>query len=83
MSRGKKKLVRKQTSEMGNIQQKQKEEEGDTREPPNRFKNDTRGRKTIFSDNDNKNYLDMHNYRELVRLQNEYQDGVFGPKFRI
>ena len=23
-------------------------------------------------------YLDMHDYRELVQLQNEYQDAVFG-----
>ena len=50
---------------MGNIQQEQREEEEeedeeDTHEPPNRCKKDTRGRKTIFSDDDNKKYLDMH-----------------------
>jgi len=42
------------------------------------YSKDPRGRKTLFSDDDNKKYLDINDYREFVRLQNEYQDGVFG-----
>ena len=58
--------------------QKKKQEEEDTHEPPNLYSKDPRGRKTLFSDDDNKKYLDINDYREFVRLQNEYQDGVFG-----
>ena len=61
-------------SELNTLDQGEEEKH----EPPNQYVKDTRGRKTLFSDDDNKKYLDINDYREFVRLQNEYQDGVFG-----
>ena len=56
-----------------NIEQKEEEKH----EPPNQYVKDTRGRKTLFSDDDNKKYLNKDDYRELVRLENEFRDGLF------
>ena len=60
------------------VSPEKKQEEEEKHEPPNMYSKDPRGRKTLFSDDDNKKYLDINDYREFVRLQNEYQDGVFG-----
>ena len=51
--------------------------EEEKHEPPNQYVKDTRGRKTIFTDDDNKKYLNKEDYRELVRLENEFRDGLF------
>ena len=51
--------------------------EEEKHEPPNQFVKDTRGRKTIFTDDDNKKYLNKEDYRELVRLENNFRDGLF------
>ena len=49
----------------------------------NKFVKDTCGTKTTFSDDDNEVYLNKEDYRELVRLANEFQDGVFNRKLII
>ena len=57
--------------------QKKKQEEEEKHEPPNLYSKDSRGQKTLFSDDDNKKYLNKDDYRELVRLENEFRDGLF------
>ena len=61
-------------SKLDDIEQGREEEK---HEPPNQFVKDTRGRKTTFTDDDNKKYLSKEDYRELIRLENEFRDGLF------
>ena len=49
-------------------------------EPPNRYTKDPRGRKPIeITDSDKKKHLGRKQYRELINLETEYDDGSFEP----
>ena len=65
--------AKKALSELNTLDQGEEEKH----EPPNQYVKDTRGRKTTFTDDDNKKYLNKEDYRELVRLENKFRDGLF------
>ena len=62
-----------------NLESIGKNNEEEKHEPPNRYTKDTRGRKPIEITDSEKKHLGRKQYRELINLETEYDDGSFEP----